>query len=51
MAYLRLVVNSDDDNAFLRVINTPRRQIGTATLEKLGHYANERQISLLDASV
>lgn len=49
MAYLRLVVNSDDDNAFLRVINTPRRQIGTATLEKLGHYANERQISLLDA--
>ena len=49
MAYLRLVVNSDDDNAFLRVINTPRRQIGTSTLEKLGHYANERHISLMDA--
>jgi ATP-dependent DNA helicase Rep len=49
MAYLRLVVNSDDDNAFLRVINTPRRQIGTTTLEKLGQYANQRQISLMDA--
>lgn len=49
MAYLRLVVNQDDDNAFLRIINTPRRQIGTATLEKLGHYSNQRQISLMDA--
>ncbi|MEH6616628.1 MAG: UvrD-helicase domain-containing protein, partial [Porticoccus sp.] len=49
MAYLRLVVNSDDDNAFLRIINTPRRQIGTTTLEKLGHYANERQLSMMDA--
>ncbi|TQV70754.1 DNA helicase Rep [Exilibacterium tricleocarpae] len=49
MAYLRLVVNSDDDNAFLRVINTPRRQIGTSTLEALGRYATERHISLFDA--
>ncbi|MDX2349012.1 MAG: DNA helicase Rep [Porticoccus sp.] len=49
MAYLRLVVNSDDDNAFLRIINTPRRQIGTSTLEKLGHYANERHIAMMDA--
>jgi ATP-dependent DNA helicase Rep len=49
MAYLRLIVNPDDDNAFLRVINTPRRQIGTSTLEGLGGYASERQISLLAA--
>ncbi|WP_111641698.1 DNA helicase Rep [Marinimicrobium alkaliphilum] len=49
MAYLRLVVNPDDDNAFLRVINTPRRQIGTSTLEALGHYATERHISLYAA--
>ncbi|MEZ5529560.1 MAG: DNA helicase Rep [Porticoccaceae bacterium] len=49
MAYLRLMVNGDDDNAFLRIINTPRRQIGTSTLEKLGNYANQRQISLMDA--
>lgn len=49
MAYLRLIVNPDDDNAFLRIINTPRRQIGTTTLEKLGQYANQREISLMDA--
>ncbi|GAA5315205.1 MAG: DNA helicase Rep [Candidatus Pelagadaptatus aseana] len=49
MAYLRLLVNPDDDNAFLRIINTPRRQIGTGTLEALGRYATERHISLFDA--
>jgi ATP-dependent DNA helicase Rep len=46
MAYLRLIVNPDDDNALLRIINTPRRQIGPTTLERLGDYANQRQISL-----
>ncbi len=49
MCYLRLLVNPDDDNAFLRVVNTPRRQIGTGTLEALGRYATEREVSLLDA--
>ena len=49
MAYLRLIVNPDDDNAFLRIINTPRRQIGTGTLEALGRYATEREIGLLTA--
>ena len=49
MAYLRLIVNPDDDNAFLRIINTPRRQIGTSTLEALGGYASEREISLFAA--
>ncbi|MDQ2078385.1 DNA helicase Rep [Marinimicrobium sp. ABcell2] len=49
MAYLRLIVNPDDDNAFLRTINTPRRQIGTSTLEALGRYATEREISLFAA--
>ena len=34
MAYLRLVVNQDDDAAFLRIVNTPKREIGTATLQK-----------------
>ncbi|WP_341502519.1 DNA helicase Rep [Gallaecimonas sp. GXIMD4217] len=50
MAYLRLVVNPDDDTAFLRVVNTPRREIGPATLEKLGSYANLRNSSLFAAS-
>ncbi len=50
MAYLRLLVNHDDDNAFLRVVNVPRREIGPASLEKLGTYANMRNISLFAAS-
>ena len=49
MAYMRLLVNPTDDNAFLRIINTPRRQIGTGTLEALGRYATQREISLFDA--
>lgn len=49
LSYLRLFVNQDDDAAFLRVINTPRREIGPGTLEKLGAYANERHISLFAA--
>ncbi|MGV6988280.1 DNA helicase Rep [Testudinibacter sp. P80/BLE/0925] len=49
MAYLRLVVNQDDDAAFLRIVNTPKREIGTATLEKLGQLAQEKQISLFAA--
>lgn len=50
MAYLRLLTNSDDDNAFLRIVNVPKREIGPATLEKLGTLANERKISLFEAS-
>lgn len=50
MAYLRVLVNPDDDNAFLRIVNLPRREIGPATLEKLGNYANMRQISMFAAS-
>lgn len=50
LSYLRLLVNPDDDAAFLRVVNTPRREIGTMTLEKLGSYASERGNSLFAAS-
>ncbi len=49
MAYLRLLVNPDDDNAFLRIVNVPRREIGASTLEKLGTYAGQRHISLYQA--
>lgn len=49
MSYFRLLVNPDDDNAFLRVINVPRREIGSATLEKLGNYATERGSSMFNA--
>ena len=49
LSYLRLLANHDDDAAFLRIVNTPRREIGATTLEKLGSYARERQISLFAA--
>lgn len=49
MAYLRLLINPDDDNAFLRCINTPRRKIGPSILESLGNYANQAQVSLFEA--
>ncbi|OOS00306.1 DNA helicase Rep [Haemophilus paracuniculus] len=49
MSYLRLLVNQDDDAAFLRIVNTPKREIGAATLEKLGQLANEKQVSLFEA--
>lgn len=50
LAYLRLLANPTDDAAFLRIVNTPKREIGTSTLEKLGTYATERNTSLLQAS-
>jgi len=50
MAYLKVLVNPDDDNAFLRIVNTPKREIGPVTLEKLGSYANMRGKSLFEAS-
>ena len=49
MSYLRLICNSDDDAAFLRIVNTPRREIGPNTLEKLAEYAATREKSLFDA--
>ena len=49
MAYLRLLVNPDDDNAFLRIVNVPRREIGPSTLEKLGSYASRHTTSLYSA--
>ncbi len=50
MSYFRLLVNPDDDNAYLRVINVPRREIGSTTLEKLGNYATQRNTSMYEAS-
>ncbi len=50
MAYLRLLVNPDDDAAFLRVANTPRRGVGPGTMEQLSDLAASRRLSLLRAS-
>ncbi|PWQ93881.1 DNA helicase Rep [Leucothrix arctica] len=50
LSYIRLISNTADDAAFLRVVNTPKREIGATTMEKLGDYANNRGISLFAAS-
>lgn len=49
MAYLRLLTNQDDDNALLRIINTPPRGIGRVTLAKIGEFANINKMGLFDA--
>ncbi len=49
IAYLRLMVNEDDDLAFIRAITMPRRGVGATTLEALGSYAGRRHVSLFAA--
>ncbi|MGE5626243.1 MAG: UvrD-helicase domain-containing protein [Bacillota bacterium] len=49
VAYLRLLVNPEDDSAFLRIVNLPRRELGPVTLEKLGGFAGARHLSLFSA--
>ena len=49
LAYLRLLENSDDDGAFLRVVNFPARGIGARTLEALQDAARAGQCSLFAA--
>lgn len=49
IAYLRLLANTDDDAAFLRIVNTPKREIGPTTVERLSRYAQARGVSLVAA--
>jgi ATP-dependent DNA helicase Rep len=48
-AWLRLLVNQDDDPAFLRAVTTPKRGIGHTTLGTLGEFASKGRLSLFDA--
>ncbi|WP_217587906.1 DNA helicase PcrA [Lentibacillus saliphilus] len=49
-AYLRLIVNPDDDISFERVVNEPKRGIGATSVERLRAYANANDISLFTAT-
>ena len=49
LGYLKLMVNPDDDTAFLRVVNVPRREIGANTLRALAEYASDRRVSMMAA--
>jgi ATP-dependent DNA helicase Rep len=48
-AWLRLLVNQDDDPAFLRAVTTPKRGIGHQTLASLGEFAAKWKVSLFEA--
>jgi DNA helicase-2/ATP-dependent DNA helicase PcrA len=50
MAYLRLIAQGDDDLAFERIVNRPKRGIGDASVQALNVYARGRQIPLLSAA-
>lgn len=50
LAYLRLVVNPSDDEAYLRAIKTPSKGIGDTTLERLRNLAISRGVSMLNAT-
>ncbi|PRD66604.1 ATP-dependent helicase [Malikia granosa] len=48
-AWLRLLVNNNDDPAFLRTITTPKRGIGHQTLAQLGAFATQYKLSLFES--
>lgn len=48
LAYLRLIANPKDDNAFKRIINYPKRAIGDVSLKKLEDFCNLEKISLFE---
>ncbi len=50
LAYLRLVAQPADDLAFERILNTPRRGIGSSTLQQLHTVARHEQIPLIEAA-
>jgi DNA helicase-2/ATP-dependent DNA helicase PcrA len=46
LAYLRVIINSSDEESFKRILNYPARGIGQTTIDKLLIYSNEKNISL-----
>jgi DNA helicase-2/ATP-dependent DNA helicase PcrA len=51
IAYLRLIHQPDDDLAFERIVNKPRRGLGESTLQKLHQLARAQTVSLMEASL
>ncbi len=50
MAWLRLVANPDDDAAFLRAVQSPKREVGATTLAKLAELAQHAHLPLARAA-
>ena len=51
LAYMRLISNPFDDEAFTRIINVPKRGIGGKTLSAMEDYARPLSLSLYDACI
>lgn len=51
LAYLRLLVNPDDNPAFMRVANAPRRGLGSSAMARLASYADATRKSLFEAAL
>ena len=51
MCYLRLAVNPDDNTAFMRVVNTPRRDIGVTSRGHIAQFAGSHHCSLFAAAL
>jgi len=51
LAYLRIIINPNDEESFKRIINYPTRGIGQTTIDKLLIYSNKSNISLFNSLV
>ena len=49
LAYIRLVINPRDDEAFRRIVNYPARGIGDTTVQRIAQLAAERGVSMWEA--
>lgn len=49
LGYLRLIINNNDDEAFKRIVNYPKRGIGNTTMERIEYAASLKNMSLWDA--
>ncbi|PPA68975.1 DNA helicase PcrA [Jeotgalibacillus proteolyticus] len=49
LAYLRLVANPADDISLIRVINVPKRGVGSTSVDRIANYARDNDMSMYEA--
>ncbi|HHT55429.1 MAG TPA: UvrD-helicase domain-containing protein [Acholeplasma sp.] len=49
LAYLKLVMDKDNNFFFKRIVNTPKRSLGDVTIKKLEEFSEEKNISMFEA--